>query len=93
MYGTTEVSCWAMCHLVSGLDTCSTHHLRRDADVEWAELGRGSEGGEEEEKGTPLGTALLGTQVEVRDVVSGRRVDYGSGEIWLGKKCVAGNGG
>ena len=92
VYGTTEVSCWATCHPISGLDAHSTHNLRQNLTKGRVGIKRESESESdkeetfEEEGAIPLGTPLLGTHMEVRDTVSGRRVNHGRGELWLGER-------
>ena len=74
IYGTTEVSSWSTCHRVTEA------HLQRAREEE-------EEGGEEKRENknrVPLGDAMLGTKLEVRDS-QGKTVVKGYGEIFLGK--------
>ena len=68
IYGTTEVSSWSTCHALTQAD------LQR---------GEGEGGGERGCSRVPLGQAMLGTTVELRDTLG-----KGHGEIFLGGKIL-----
>ena len=68
LYGITEVSSWATCYKVTDEDLASAA----------ARCGRDAP------PPVPIGTPLLGTQVELRDE-GGASSKSGSGFIWIGR--------
>lgn len=74
LYGITEVSCWSSCALVNGLMSNDQDKIASEQNYT-----------EENFSGSvPLGKALMGTIVEVRDD-NGQVITHdGVGMIWMG---------
>jgi len=74
IYGTTEVSSWAMCYEISPTDLCKAEQCNNPTLS-------GDDG--DDLLMVPLGDPLLDTCVELRNEC-GNVITSGTGEIWIG---------
>ena len=81
LYGITEVSCWASCHLIPDEQLVEERAVACDGNLIADDLENVPV---DTVNAVPLGVPLLGTDIEIRDE-NDEVVEEGMGQIYIGK--------